>query len=132
MTEEKKLTYEQLEFRLGVVERSLKEAQESFRNERAENKRLRLILRGMTDEQFTLKVHIDQQVLSPDAWDAVQWMLKNYVGQTAHAIEEKLGGPLRRLQEALMHINYLENHATSRGLPFTPWEVRESDKWLHY
>lgn len=132
MNEHDDLTRDQLSALVKQRERETVEENRKYLAERDENKRLRLVLRGMSDEKFTLRVELDPTVLSRDAWEAVQWMLKNYVGQTAHAIEQKIGGPLRRLQEALMHIHYLENHAASRGVQFTPWSVRESDKWLYH
>lgn len=127
------LSYEQLEWLVKDRERQRDEALKLAREKESEIKRLRLVLRGMTDEHFTLKVNIAPEVLmSGDVWDAVQAMLKSYVGQTAHAFEQKIGGPLRRLQEALMHIHYLENHARNRGLQFTEWAVTERDKELWY
>lgn len=128
------LTYEQLEWRVKQRELDLEKAGEALRAEKEETRKLRLILRGMVDEHFTLRVDIHPEVFaqSKDVWDAVQMMLRQYCKRTAYAIEETLGHPLRRLQEALMHIHYLENHATNRGLPFTPFERRASDAWLYY
>lgn len=116
-----------------TLERERDEATSGWGNERADNKRLRLLLRGITDEHFHLNVTIDPSIfVTKDTLDAVQYLVKHHAKVTAHELEQKLGGPLRRLQEALMHIHYLENHARSRGLQFTEWAVTERDKELWY
>lgn len=129
-----KPTYEQLEFRVAQRERELDKALETIREKDEDARRLRLILRGMVDEHYTLKVDIHPEVFaqSKDVWDVAQFMLRQYCKRTAYEFEERIGKPLRRLQEALMHIHYLENHASSRGLPFTSFERRASDAWLYY
>jgi hypothetical protein len=127
-----KLTYDQLEFRIKQRELELLSAQRTIKERNEELRRERLILLGMVTEQFHLRVNISPDMLTHSVFELAQTLLDQCSKRTAYEIEEKLGGPLRRLQEALMHIHYLENHATSRGLPFTPFEQRASDKWLYY
>ena len=123
---------EELEWRLRDMTRQRNEALQGQRNERETVKQLRLILRGMTDEHFHLRVSVNPEIFDSKIVDAIQTLLQNYVGATVHSIEQKLGGPLRRLQEAVMHISYLENHARNCGVSFTQCEVSEYDRKLYY
>lgn len=120
-----KPTYEQLEFRVADRERQIERLKEELRGVHQKAKEQRLILRGMVDEHFHIRVNIDPLVLTQDAFEAIQALLRNYVGQTVAAIEEKMGEPLTELQRALQHIHYLENHASHCGLHFTQFGLRD-------
>ena len=130
--EEAKPTYEQLEWKLKDMEHQRNDALEKYEGERSHSRRLQLILKGMVVEQFHLNITLSPEIFTKDAFQVTQVLLKNYAERTAYEIEEKLGKPLRQLQECLMHINYLENHARNMGVQFAPLERRACDKWLYY
>lgn len=129
---EAKPTYEQLEFMVGDRDRQLEKTREALRAKEEDVRRLRLILRGMVSEHFHLNVTLSPEIFTKNSFDAVQAILNNYAGRTVGEIDAKLGGPLRLLQEALMHIHYIENHARANNVSFTPFERRAGDAWLYY
>lgn len=114
------------------LERELAASQKESAERHAEIKRLRLLLTGVMDQNVSIKVTLDPAIFNQASFDAVQHLQRHHAKYTAHQIEQLLGGPLRRLQEALMHIHYLENHARNRGLQFSEWAVTERDKELWY
>ena len=116
---------------LGVrAEREIAEVRRKLQESNRECRNLRLILRGMSDEHFHLKVTISPEIFNANIVDAIQVMLQQYAGQTAYAIEQKMGAPLEHLREALLHIYYLEAHASSQGLPFKAFSWKADDRPL--
>lgn len=132
MDEQDKPTYEQLAYMVEQRDRDIAKAHETIRDKEADLKRLRLVLRGIGDSQFHIKVTLSPEIFDRNSFDAVQHLVRHHAKYTCAEIEAKLGGPLRRLQEAVMHIHYLENHAASRGVQFTPWAVNDRDRELYY
>lgn len=91
---------------------------------------LRWIIRGIIQEQYHLHVHINAPYLDDGTHNLAMVLMENYVGQTIHELERKMGTPLQRLSDALMHIDYLEAHAMNSGLHFDAFKRKESDAWL--
>lgn len=114
------------------LEKQRNEARRELKDSSAELRCVRLILAGLCDEKLELKVTLSPAIFDQHSVDAVQYLVKHHAKEAAHMIEQKIGGPLRRLQEALMHIHYLENHALHNGLLFVQWAVTERDKELYY
>jgi hypothetical protein len=125
-------TPEFLEFQLKSRERDIERLSSENVAQLEELRKMRLLLLGICAEQFHLSVTLSPEIFDKNTFQAVQHLISQHAKRTAAEIEGRLGGPLRRLQEALMHIHYLENHASRQGLQFTQWAVTENDRKLYY
>jgi hypothetical protein len=123
-----KPTYEELEFMLGQRDNVIASSRKRIRELEDEKQQLRFILKGMCLDTLELRVTISPDIFDQKGLDAVQYMVRNHAKAAAHEIEQKMGAPLQRLRDALLHINYLENHATRHALPFSPFGLKENDR----
>ena len=120
------------EFMTAQIRRELAEAQERARDAHKEAEMMRLVVRGVlaSPERFELKITLspDLLLLKDSTHALLRTLQANFANATAAEIEKRLGWPGVRLQEAMMHIGYLEGHATNRGLPFRAfaWKAPET------
>lgn len=122
------MNIEELEFRLGQRERTIEGQRKRILELEDEKQQLRFILKGMCLDTLVLKVTISPEIFDQKSVEVVQHLVRHHAKAAAHEIEQKMGAPLQRLRDALLHINYLENHAASRGLPFSPFGLKENDR----
>lgn len=121
------------EFMTKEFRRERDEAREEAKNARKDADMMRLVVRGMLScpERFELRITLSPDMLLKDSTHAVlRQMQANYASVTAAEIEKRLGWPGVHLQEAMMHIGYLEGHAHNRGLPFKPFEWKAPETLL--
>jgi hypothetical protein len=121
-----RLTYEQLEFTVKQRDLTIEKQREHLRESENENQRLRLILKGMCLDTLVLKVTLSPEIFDRNTFDVVQMLVGHHAKAAFHEIEQRMGAPLQRLRDALLHINYLENHAHNRGLPFKSFERKNA------
>lgn len=127
---DEKPTYEHLQFMVESRDRDLRTLREQLKQADADRRMLRFALRGMTHEHLHLRVNLSPDIITKDAFELAQTLVEHHAKRAAYEIEERIGKPSVRLRDALLHINYLENHATARGLPFKPFGLHEQDREL--
>lgn len=92
--------------------------------------RMEYAFKGAVGEHMTVRLAISSHMLPSSANDIsmIDEIAQRATKRMAHDVEERLGSRFELLQyrdRAERHIYYLENHARSRGVEFTPFAIRE-------
>lgn len=100
---------------IGVLKEQLKKTEYAFK--------------GACGEYLTVRVELTPAILAGDSdYRALHHAVQHASKRVAHEVERQLGDRYelhKAYGEALHHIHYLENHAASRGVQFTPFTIRE-------
>lgn len=92
-------------------------------------KKTEYAFKGACCEHLTVRVELTPTMLASDSDLRGLHLATERAGKhMAHEVERRLGDRYelhKSYYEALHHIHYLENHATSRGVQFIPFTIRE-------
>ena len=92
-------------------------------------KKTEYAFKGACCEHFTVRVELAPGMLASDSGlHGLRLAADHASRRVAHEVEHRLGDRYelhKSYDEAIRHIHYLENHAASRGVQFTPFATRE-------